>query len=374
MQDVWFADCSLCRGPGDALVRKQRRIWTLCSGDMRRAADECRLPEGSARAGRRERRGALTRTALRHAARLYDMPTSVLRHSIQQHPLKPFLGRSQGEAQAYLAGCDCPEYLRKAERRLAEEKERCATYLDASSEPKILRVVEAELIQKQARARAARPPACAPPARAACPSAPMAACRARARRACQQGRSALLAPAATCACGRARKPVAAGGWCVRSGAANGRAGRNGRPGRALGPRPTGPRARRAQMRALAEMDGSGLVPLLVQDQAADLARMHALFARVEGGAELLRAGMVRAAPPRAPLAPPAQTRRRGLLRQWARPAACHAFNDGMAHSGLRACRGVAGVRSATLTANTTARPDGRWAGTPGRRPAPGARG
>ena len=49
----------------------------------------------------------------------------------------------------------------------------------------------------------------------------------------------------------------------------------------------------AQMRALAEMENSGLVPLLMADRAEDLARMHALFARVEGGCELLRAGMVR---------------------------------------------------------------------------------
>ena len=58
---------------------------------------------------------------------------------------------AQGEAQAYLASCDCPGYLKKAERRLAEEKERVANYLDQSSEPKILRVVETELIHKQAR-------------------------------------------------------------------------------------------------------------------------------------------------------------------------------------------------------------------------------
>ena len=51
----------------------------------------------------------------------------------------------------------------------------------------------------------------------------------------------------------------------------------------------------AQMRALAEMENSGLVPLLMADRAEDLARMHALFARVEGGSELLRAGMVRSA-------------------------------------------------------------------------------
>ena len=55
------------------------------------------------------------------------------------------------EAQEYLASCSCPEYLRKAERRLAEEVERCVNYLDPTSEPKITAVVEQELIRKQAR-------------------------------------------------------------------------------------------------------------------------------------------------------------------------------------------------------------------------------
>lgn len=56
----------------------------------------------------------------------------------------------QAEAQEYLASRDCPDYLRKAEKRLAEESERVRNYLDPGSEPKITRVVEAELIQKQA--------------------------------------------------------------------------------------------------------------------------------------------------------------------------------------------------------------------------------
>ena len=57
---------------------------------------------------------------------------------------------AQMEAQEYLASCACPEYLRKAERRLAEEVERCVNYLDPSSEAKITAVVEQELIRKQA--------------------------------------------------------------------------------------------------------------------------------------------------------------------------------------------------------------------------------
>ena len=55
----------------------------------------------------------------------------------------------QAEAQEYLVSCDCPDYLRKAEKRLAEEVERVRNYMDPGSEAKITRVVETELIQKQ---------------------------------------------------------------------------------------------------------------------------------------------------------------------------------------------------------------------------------
>ncbi len=43
-----------------------------------------------------------------------------------------------------------------------------------------------------------------------------------------------------------------------------------------------------QMRALADMENSGVVPMLQQDKYADLARMYGLFRRVEGGLDLLR--------------------------------------------------------------------------------------
>ena len=43
-----------------------------------------------------------------------------------------------------------------------------------------------------------------------------------------------------------------------------------------------------QKRALAEMEQSGLIPLVQQDKLEDLGRMHALFRRVDGGAELMR--------------------------------------------------------------------------------------
>ena len=63
----------------------------------------------------------------------------------------------QIEAQEYLGSCSCPQYMERAERRLHEEKERCDNYLDPSSEPKITRVVETELIRKQVCAASFRP-------------------------------------------------------------------------------------------------------------------------------------------------------------------------------------------------------------------------
>ncbi len=45
------------------------------------------------------------------------------------------------------------------------------------------------------------------------------------------------------------------------------------------------------MRPLVEMERSGLVPLLQQDQHEDLARMHKLFSRVQGGHDLIRTMM-----------------------------------------------------------------------------------
>ena len=42
------------------------------------------------------------------------------------------------------------------------------------------------------------------------------------------------------------------------------------------------------MRPLVEMENSGLVALLQQDQNEDLARMHTLFRRVQGGHDLIR--------------------------------------------------------------------------------------
>ncbi|CAD7698288.1 unnamed protein product [Ostreobium quekettii] len=66
---------------------------------------------------------------------------------------EPFLSASaefyKKEANEYISSSDCPEYLRKAERRLTEEKERVGSYLDASSMDRIVSVVQMELILNQ---------------------------------------------------------------------------------------------------------------------------------------------------------------------------------------------------------------------------------
>lgn len=45
------------------------------------------------------------------------------------------------------------------------------------------------------------------------------------------------------------------------------------------------------MKALVEMENSGLVALLRDDKYEDLSRMYALFRRVEGGLQLIRTVM-----------------------------------------------------------------------------------
>lgn len=56
----------------------------------------------------------------------------------------PFLERTAefyaAEAAEYIASCDCPAYLAHAERRLGEEVERVAAYLDPSTEAKVVKV------------------------------------------------------------------------------------------------------------------------------------------------------------------------------------------------------------------------------------------
>ena len=55
----------------------------------------------------------------------------------------------QAEAQELIITCDCPQYLAKAEKRLQEEAQRVALYLDPTTEAKVVHVAETALIQQQ---------------------------------------------------------------------------------------------------------------------------------------------------------------------------------------------------------------------------------
>ena len=56
------------------------------------------------------------------------------------------------EAQDYIANNTCPDYMRKAEQRLNEERLRVTHYLDSSTEPRLKQIAETELIEKHALA------------------------------------------------------------------------------------------------------------------------------------------------------------------------------------------------------------------------------
>jgi cullin 3 len=74
------------------------------------------------------------------------------RDSVYVQDFEPlFMGESskfyERESKALLVGSDAANYLRLVEKRLQEEYERSQHYLSPSSEPKIRRIVEKELIE-----------------------------------------------------------------------------------------------------------------------------------------------------------------------------------------------------------------------------------
>lgn len=83
---------------------------------------------------------------------LVDLGQTVYVEDFEQHFLAAARDFYKKEAQEYISSSDCPEYLRKAEKRLSEELERVKNYLDPSTEPKITKVVETELIMNQMKA------------------------------------------------------------------------------------------------------------------------------------------------------------------------------------------------------------------------------
>ncbi|KXZ56311.1 hypothetical protein GPECTOR_1g274 [Gonium pectorale] len=80
---------------------------------------------------------------------LVDLGHAVYVEDFEKHFLAAAAEFYKKEAQDFISSTDCPEYLRRAEQRLGEEQERCSAYLDASTEPKITRVVENELLKSQ---------------------------------------------------------------------------------------------------------------------------------------------------------------------------------------------------------------------------------
>mmetsp|Transcript_25320 Transcript_25320/g.80122 ORF Transcript_25320/g.80122 Transcript_25320/m.80122 type:complete len:736 (-) Transcript_25320:24-2231(-) len=101
----------------------------------------------------KERTGEMIDRALMKSTTqmLMDLGQAVYQDDFEKPFVKAAAAFYKVEAQEYIASSDCPEYLKKAERRLQEEIERVQTYLDPSSEAQITSVVETELIGSQMR-------------------------------------------------------------------------------------------------------------------------------------------------------------------------------------------------------------------------------
>mmetsp|Transcript_20563 Transcript_20563/g.61882 ORF Transcript_20563/g.61882 Transcript_20563/m.61882 type:complete len:739 (+) Transcript_20563:362-2578(+) len=101
----------------------------------------------------RERAGEIIDRALMRSVTmmLVDLGHDVYQDEFERAFLEQAAEAYQAEAQELLGTCDCPSFLRKAERRLLEESERCTNYLDPGSDAKVTRVVEHRLIQQQMR-------------------------------------------------------------------------------------------------------------------------------------------------------------------------------------------------------------------------------
>ena len=98
----------------------------------------------------RERMGEMVdRALLRNITRMFvDLGSTVYEKDFEIVFLQSTASFYREESVRFLATSDCPEYLKKAERRLQEEVSRCAAYLDPSSEAKITAVVDREMIRE----------------------------------------------------------------------------------------------------------------------------------------------------------------------------------------------------------------------------------
>lgn len=96
--------------------------------------------------------GHARRDCLQHP--LVQAGTSTMQCRSRSNPTPALTPPAHVPTPQAIGSCDCPEYIARAERRLAEEGERCRHYLDASTEPKITRVLETELVANNMRVRA----------------------------------------------------------------------------------------------------------------------------------------------------------------------------------------------------------------------------
>ncbi|KAL5216336.1 hypothetical protein ABZP36_007737 [Zizania latifolia] len=96
----------------------------------------------------RERMGyVINRGLIRRTTKmLMDLGSSVYRYDFE----KPFLAVSESfysvESQQFIECCDCGEYLKKVQRRLAEELDRVSQYMDSKCADKITSIVETEML------------------------------------------------------------------------------------------------------------------------------------------------------------------------------------------------------------------------------------
>lgn len=95
-----------------------------------------------------ERMGeVINRSLMRSTTKmLMDLGSSVYQDDFERPFLKVSASFYSGESQQFIESCACGEYLKKAQKRLDEEAERVAQYLDAKTDEKITAVVVKEAL------------------------------------------------------------------------------------------------------------------------------------------------------------------------------------------------------------------------------------
>lgn len=95
-----------------------------------------------------ERKGEMIdRNLVRSSTKmLIDLGLPVYQEEFERHFLSSSSKFYKQESQELVSISSCPEYLKHAQRRLNEEVERVQNYLDATTEAKILQVVDQEMV------------------------------------------------------------------------------------------------------------------------------------------------------------------------------------------------------------------------------------